>query len=122
MNIRKAENIPEQVLDFTVDGKCSSCGECCSTILPASDEEIKEIKQYVQKNHIKPKSNITAPMMNTIDLTCPFLDVSKEHKCMIYEVRPLICRKFICSNNKPAWTVDERKEQRKVKSMREIFR
>lgn len=86
-----------------------------------SNDELKQIKQYVRKNHIKTKSNVTAPMMNTIDLTCPFLDMSKEHKCMIYEVRPLICRNFICSEDKPEWTFDELKE-RTVRNMREIFR
>lgn len=122
MKFGKIEDIPEQVLDFTVDGKCSSCGECCTAILPVSEEEIKQIKRYVQKNHIKPKSNANALMVNKlIDLTCPFLDRSKEHKCMIYEVRPLICRKFICSKNKPNWSVDELRE-RKVKNMRKLFK
>ena len=72
-----------ETMDFTVNGKCSNCGECCSTLLPVSDDEIKQIRQYIRKHHIKLKHNVKAPMAaRTIDLTCPFLDVSKEHKCM----------------------------------------
>ena len=70
-----------ETMDFTVNGKCSNCGECCSTLLPVSDDEIKQIRQYIRKHHVKLKHNVKAPMAaRTIDLTCPFLDVSKEHK------------------------------------------
>ncbi len=109
------------VTDFTNNGECSNCGGCCSALLPVSDDEIKQIRQYIKSNHIKPKSGVRAPMINPmIDLTCPFLDVSKEQKCMIYEVRPLICRKFTCSKDKPSWSMDELKG-RKLKNMREVF-
>lgn len=111
-----------KTMDFTVNGKCSNCGECCSTLLPVSGDEIKQIRQYIRKHHIKLKHNVKAPMAaRTIDLTCPFLDVSKEHKCMIYEVRPLVCSKFICSNDKPEWSAEELKKRKPV-SMRRVFK
>lgn len=109
------------VTDHTNKGACSNCGECCSSLLPVSDDEIKQIRQYIKSHHIKPKSGVRAPMTNhMIDLTCPFLDVGREQKCMIYEVRPLICRKFTCGKDKPLWRVDEL-TGRKLKNMREVF-
>jgi Fe-S-cluster containining protein len=30
-----------------------------------------------------------------VDITCPFLD--GKHRCMIYEIRPTICRTFQCN-------------------------
>ena len=108
------------VTDLTNNGECSKCGECCSALLPVSDDEIKQIRQYRKSHHIKPKSVVRAPMTNhTIDLTCPFLDVGREQKCMIYEVRPLICKKFTCNKYKPLWSMDELKG-RKLKNMREV--
>ena len=84
--------------DFTKKGKCTGCGACCSNLLPMTDDEIVVIKQYVKANNIKEQSHIVAPLATpTIDLTCPFLDDSKScEKCAIYEVRPKICRDFIC--------------------------
>ena len=84
--------------DFTCNGKCIGCGRCCSNLLPMTDEEIKVIKQYIKANGIKEHSHIVAPLATpTIDMTCPFLDDSKYcEKCTIYEVRPKICRDFIC--------------------------
>ena len=46
------------VYDFTKDGKCSSCGSCCSNYLPLSSKELKEIKRYVKKAYIQPKEQI----------------------------------------------------------------
>lgn len=84
--------------DFTCNGKCVGCGQCCSNLLPMTDEEIKVIKQYIKANGIKEHSHIVVPLATpTIDMTCPFLDDSKScEKCTIYEVRPRICRDFIC--------------------------
>ena len=36
------------VKDFSINGKCSMCGECCGAILPVSEKEIKRIKKYVK--------------------------------------------------------------------------
>lgn len=105
------------------DGSCSGCGECCSDFLPLSDQEIKTIRNYLKVNPIKPHRNVYALLRQpTADMTCPFRDnVSK--KCDIYEVRPLICRSFICTKK-----IEDAKrdrdivsEKRKVISMRKVF-
>lgn len=83
------------VLDFTKDGKCSGCGQCCSNYLPISS---KEIKRYVKNRHITEQKH-NYPSVVVFDLTCPFLDDSKEkEKCLIYPVRSEICRDFVCNN------------------------
>lgn len=84
--------------NLTCNGKCTGCGGCCSNLLPMTDDEISVIKKYIKKNGIKEHSHVVALLKNpTLDLTCPFLDDSKScEKCTIYEVRPRICRDFIC--------------------------
>ena len=87
------------VYDFTKNGKCSSCGSCCSRYLPLSSKELKEIKRYVKKHRIKPYVHTFPTTEPTLDMTCPFRD--EENKiCTIYQQRPQICRSFLCSNPK----------------------
>ena len=76
-------NMNSGLYDFTVDGKCSECGSCCSNFIPISSKEIKQIKWYIRKHHIKEcRHNFTASLM---DLTCPFLmDDKAKEKCSIY--------------------------------------
>ena len=92
------------VCDFTKDGQCIGCGQCCSNYLPLSHGEIKDIARLVKKRKLKPCSHSYAPLVVPVgwDLTCPFLDDSKPngHKCIIYEHRPLICRDFVCNKHK----------------------
>jgi len=84
--------------DFTKDGKCSGCGECCSNFLPISDAEKRRIKDYIKKHNIKAQVRTSVlETEKTIDLTCPFRD-NKNKICTIYEVRPAICRSFLCSH------------------------
>ena len=90
-------NMNRGLYDFTVDGKCSECGSCCSNFLPISSKEIKQIEWYIRKHHIKEcRHNFTASLM---DLTCPFLmDDKAKEKCSIYPVRPEICKSFVCND------------------------
>lgn len=91
-------NMNNGLYDFTRNGKCTGCGACCSSLLPISGKEIKEIRRYIKKNHIKEQKH-NYPSTVTFDLTCPFLDDSKnKDKCTIYQVRPEICRSFICND------------------------
>ena len=83
--------------DFTKDGKCSGCGQCCSALLPVSESELKVIKRYVAKHRIKPQRHDIGLSIPYRDLTCPFLDNRRKHKCLIYPVRPDICKHFICN-------------------------
>lgn len=85
-----------QVTDCTVDGRCSGCGECCSNFLPMSQKEIQTIRCYVSRNAVNEQRHNVAV---GIDATCPFRSES-ERKCLIYPVRPEICKSFQC-NKKP---------------------
>ena len=88
------------VYDFTKDGKCTGCGECCGNFLPLSGREIKDIKRYIAKHHIK-ECRHAAPLAKPAeDWLCPFLDGAKpKDKCTIYPVRPEICKEFQCNKN-----------------------
>lgn len=119
--IRDMEN---GVFDFTINGECSGCGQCCSNFLPLSAKEIKEIRRYVKKHHISEQKHIAPMAKPLIDMTCPFLiSDRKKDKCSIYPVRPHICRCFICSQ--PPSKVRENKERfwktRRPYDMRETF-
>lgn len=77
--------------------KCSKCGKCCTNILLLEDQEIKRIKKFIRENDIKcnnKNSIMLASSEGYID-RCPFL--SNDNLCMIYEMRPQICRDFKCS-------------------------
>lgn len=91
------------VYNFTKDGKCIGCGNCCSNLLPVSETEMRRIFSYIKKNHIKEQKHFAPVAKQMVDLTCPFLDANKKSdKCTIYPVRPAICRCFICSEPKGA--------------------
>ena len=83
------------VTDFTVNGKCSNCGQCCSNCLPLSDAEVTRIKAYIKKHKIKEQRHNA---MVGVDMTCPFRD-ERNRKCLIYEIRPDICRQFMCNHS-----------------------
>lgn len=86
------------VYNYTKDGKCSGCGQCCSNFLPLSTKEIKEIQRYVEKYRIQEHRHFAPTANPTLDWTCPFLDDAKaKDKCTIYAVRPQICRAFQCN-------------------------
>lgn len=114
----KLENM---ITNKTCNGKCSNCGECCSDILPIDQTEIKRIKKFIQKNGIKESKHLSI-IDTRLDLTCPFRD-NKNKKCLIYEVRPDICRCFICS--KPTPNIEHDKalfySQKTAQSMRNVF-
>lgn len=78
------------LVDCSINGKCSKCGECCSNFLPVSQSEVNKIQKYVIENKIRPQKQMLV-MKNT--LTCPYFNGKK---CLIYEVRPLICKEFYC--------------------------
>ena len=119
------EAMESGVYDFTKDGKCSSCGACCANYLPLSSSEIKEIKRYIKKHHIREQKHTIVPTVDPVfDMTCPFLDKSREkEKCTIYSVKPKICSVFQC--DQPPSKIRENKElfwrTRKPCDMRETF-
>ena len=83
------------ITNYTNNNKCSNFGKCCIAILPMNQQEINRIKHYVKKHGIKEQRHNA---MMKYDLTCPFRDEANKF-CMIYDVRPEICRKFICNQS-----------------------
>ena len=79
-----------KITDNSICGNCSKWGECCTNFLPVTQKEINEIQKYVIENKIRPQTQILV-MQNR--LSCPYYNGKK---CLIYEVRPLICREFYC--------------------------
>jgi Fe-S-cluster containining protein len=84
-----------RITNYTQNNQCSNCGECCTAILPMNQQEINRIKHFVKKHGIKEHRHSA---LIQYDMTCPFRDDS-EKKCAIYQVRPDICRKFICNQS-----------------------
>ena len=95
--VENKESKEKKETDYTINGECSHCGRCCQNTLPLSDKEIARIKNYIGKNKITPinRNNIIEAKYTDI---CPFLGT--DNKCMIYEVRPEICRWFLCADYK----------------------
>ena len=80
-----------EIVNNTICGKCSKCGECCSPFLPICQDELNIIQKYIIDNNIKPQTQVMV-MQNR--LACPYYDGKK---CLIYEVRQLICKEFYCN-------------------------
>ena len=113
-------DLDKGVYNFTKNGKCIKCGNCCTALLPVSKAEIKILQRYVKKHRIQKENHADVDL----DLTCPFYDTKKK-LCKVYEVRPMICRDFICSKmqkdieiSKQRFSFDNRYS---VVNMREIF-
>jgi|GEM_PF-512226 len=94
-----ARNALREVTDYTINGKCSECGSCCSDFLPLSSEEIRRIKAYINKHRLKAHSHVPVIQIDQLDFTCPFRDDASA-QCDIYEIRPAICRSFMCNYEK----------------------
>ena len=85
-----------KIIDYSHQGKCSNCGNCCNDFLPLTNADINRIKQYIKKNNIKPINHALRILsIINIDMMCPFRN-EEEKKCNIYEVRPEVCKKFFC--------------------------
>lgn len=108
------------VIDFTCNGKCSGCGSCCSNALPLSENEVSRIKKYIKEHNIKEQRH---NMISGVDMTCPFRDDTNK-KCLIYEIRPAICRQFMCNHSTEdimAWKADFHKKFNVVFMRNEFF-
>ena len=97
------------IYDFTENGHCSNCGQCCSRFLPISEKEKKTIRRYMKKHGIKEQKHLLPTAQPVEDWTCPFRCES-ERKCLIYEVRPAICRDFRCD-----------KPQKKIEASKKLY-
>lgn len=103
---KTASEMEQGIYDFTENGKCSGCGGCCSNYIPISAKEIKIIKRYIQKNGIQEQVHRFPTAEPMQDFTCPFRS-DKEKKCLIYEVRPAICRDFQCDKPRKRIAADK---------------
>lgn len=94
-------DMEDNIYNFTKNGKCSGCGNCCTNLLPMSQKEVDTVHRYIKKNKIQECKHLLPVSTPTYDMTCPFRD-NDNSVCTIYEVRPMVCRKFICDNEKRA--------------------
>ena len=113
-----------KITDYTRCGICSQCGERCSSLLPITNNEILEIRKYIKKNKIQ-EMKCNFPFHGEVtDMTCPFKNNTTK-KCNIYEVRPKICRIFMCNkpvNHKLLANNTQDLRRYKVFDMREFFK
>lgn len=91
----------DNIYNFTKDGKCSGCGNCCSNLLQMSQKEVDAIHRYIKKHGIKECKHLLPVAKPAFDMTCPFRNNDKKI-CTIYEVRPEICKQFICDSEQRA--------------------
>lgn len=111
------------VFDYTIAGRCSNCGSCCSNILPISTEEILRIKLYIKKHQIKEQVCNYPTAEPVFNFVCPFRDNAGK-KCLIYQVRPAICRDFQCDKPRNKILADKRlyhEENRPVDMRAEFY-
>lgn len=107
------------ITNYTCNGKCSCCGQCCGDMLHLSQKEIKIIDRYLMNHNIPPTPK---NLLVTFDNTCPFRDETNKI-CKIYEVRPYICQSYICSKT-PLDAIKDRElinGTKKLRSMRNLF-
>lgn len=108
--VSKAFQMPEPTATYKnecVNGHCSNCGGCCTDMLPLSIKELKRIKTYAREHHLKENFHVSVLAADSVlDFTCPFRN-DFSHKCEIYEVRPEICKTFVCS-----MSIDKAKQNR----------
>lgn len=60
-----------KITDNSVCGECSKCGECCTNLLPISQNELDIIQRYVVEHKIRPQTHMLV-MQNR--LSCPYYD------------------------------------------------
>ena len=81
-----------------INNNCSKCGQCCTPFLPMSKSEVKKIYDYLKKHPdiINEAYNNGPEIDGKIYIRCCFY---KDNKCLIYEVRPWICRAYKCNQS-----------------------
>lgn len=80
-------------VDFTRNGQCSRCGQCCSSVLPLGPDEWERLKKLVEEKKLR--ADVPSNGSDTVYVFCPFLDKAAK-ACRIYEDRPDVCRTFKC--------------------------
>lgn len=93
--LERLGDISADLHDYTVNGECSNCGQCCSNFLPVGKHEVERIRRYIKKHKIEAQVRRYPTRKHMIDFVCPFR-AEGEKKCLIYPVRPAICQDFRC--------------------------
>lgn len=68
------------------------CGECCSSDFPVSKPEVERIAQWIVDNVEFDRLQDQYRLYDSQPEKCPFLMATK--KCLIYPIRPFVCRQF----------------------------
>lgn len=110
------------VTNLTVDGQCSNCGSCCSNTLPISSKEVKVIERYIRKHGVKEQRRVLPTADDYVDMSCPFRSET-EKKCLIYPVRPAVCREFRCDQSPEKISANKRMFAKRYETLllRETF-
>ena len=87
-------------MNFCKNNECSRCGECCTPFIPMTKSEVKTVREYVKKNPQIKERALNQPFFegNDVYVKCCFYDKDKK-ECMIYPVRPFICRAYKCNQD-----------------------
>lgn len=104
----------QELYDMIPEFKCKKgCHECCGMISWLAIEE-EPIRIFMKEHNIKyVRWGIDDYLQN--QLLCPYL---KGDKCIIYEVRPLVCRLY---GNSPDLPCPHAKEQKLSKQKTDII-
>ena len=87
MELQEIQARLDEIYSLIPDFDCKGCGRCCGPINWRVPEGMV-IKKYMQEHGIE--HVVWSPEdYEKHDLDCPYL---RENKCVIYPVRPLVCR------------------------------
>ena len=94
----------KEIIDFK-NPNCNNCNECCSMLSMITPEEYQFYLKYFSINKRGReifKEGVTrwvkvGMKANSINMMCPFLSSTK--RCLIYQIRPKVCKEFHCSPN-----------------------
>lgn len=92
-------------LNKCIGGKCSGCGDCCTDLLPLTQKEVDRLREYAIAHDLRAHTQMPFYESGGVDLTCPFRN-QITGKCDVYEVRPHICRLYICSKQTRQATIE----------------
>jgi len=115
--ILKQEDIKNrlaEIYSLIPDFDCKNCHNCCGPIIWFKPEEIL-IREYMKKNNIEYVVWSTDEF-NKNNMRCPYI---KNDKCVIYPVRPIVCRlqgvvsELPCSSSNKKYLSKE--EHKKIK-------
>ena len=87
-------------MNFCKNNECSRCGGCCTPFLPMTKSEVKTVREYLKKNPKIKDRALENPIFENgkVYVRCCFYD-SKKKECMIYPVRPFICKAYKCNQD-----------------------